>query len=198
MMFCSSYIPLFLLIMVKNFFERISCGIEFKEFKFNEIILFNQLNDYFFCILLIITISSGIYLSVILKRSKESNPLDFHLVQVKNETSEYFLNYISIYLLSCIGLSINSITDMAVFVIIMIIVGYIYIENNLIYINPTANFMGYKIYTATVYRDKAENSFECLLIAHRDIKLKNDITILGLHNETFMFVQKIYQTETQK
>lgn len=55
----------------------------------------------------------------------------YKVVEVSDETGNCYFNYISIYLLSCMGLSLSNILDCVVLVCVMLIVGYIYISNSI-------------------------------------------------------------------
>lgn len=150
-LFLSSYIPLYILLVGKEIVKRIEVFISTgKSFKIKNIICFNSFGDWTITILALISIILSIILAVLLIRSKNSAKEDYLIVEIENETDRYFFNYFAVYFLPCIGLSIGSITDVFVLVVIMIIIGIVYISNNLIYINPILVFGGFKVYTASV------------------------------------------------
>lgn len=174
-LFCSSYIPLFLLMLIKNFFERI-----FPDDKhlicWDDIVnmpMFVEAHDFVVIIIFLVAIISYLYLKKIIIMTESVNSVEYMLCKVENKSSEYFMNYIAVYLLPCVGLSLNKIPDIAVFFFVMCIIGYIYIECNLIYMNPVLNMMGYRIYYAEL-RDANNNSaknFETVVVAHASLEM---------------------------
>ena len=54
----------------------------------------------------------------------------------------------------------------------MVIVGYIYISNNMVYMNPVLNFMGYKIYACTLESvNTSDEDFDTVLVATNKIMI---------------------------
>ena len=115
----------------------------------------------------------------------------YKVKSVVNETSSYYLSYISIYLISCLELSLNSIADCFVFLFLMAIIGYIYISNNMVYMNPILNFMGYKIYTCTLETLNTDDDFKTILIAPQNKSVKIGDTIKGTGRQDFVCVECI-------
>lgn len=146
MLFISSYIPLYVLLILKNILERITDGGKFDNVidKMHNMKLFDEVNDWAICILLLTTIISSVYLKMVIKKSGGNKK--YKIVDVSDETGNIYFTYISIYLLSCMGLTLNSIVDCFVFLFVMLVMGYIYISNNMMYMNPVINLMGYKVY----------------------------------------------------
>lgn len=196
MLFISSYIPLYVLMILKNVFERITLGgrfINIKE-KINNCIFFDEINDYAIVILFVLCIGSFIYLLGKIKTTKTDK--FYKINSMIDETSNYYFNYISIYLLSCLGLSLNNVVDNFVFLFVMLIVGYIYISNNMIYMNPTLNFIGYKVYDVNVDSlNTNDKNLQSIIIINKklNIKVKDEITASG--KSGFIFVGEITSKE---
>lgn len=146
MLFVSSYIPLYILLIMKNILERITDEGRFVNIfsRLQTVKIFDEVNDWAICILLFTTVFSGIYLKFIIKKSGGNKK--YKIIDVSDETGNIYFTYISIYLLSCMGLTLNSIVDCFVFLFVMLVVGYIYISNNMMYMNPVISLMGYKVY----------------------------------------------------
>ena len=122
MLFVSSYIPLYVLLILKNLLERTTDRGRFVNVfrEFTRERLFNEVNDWAIGILMLIILGSYLYLWGTL--SKNPSPKQYVVREVSDETGNYYFNYISIYLLSCMGLSLNSIVDCFVLLFVMIIV----------------------------------------------------------------------------
>ncbi len=182
MLFVSSYIPLYILLIIKNILERITDKGRFVNIfsRLQNVKIFDEVNDWAICILLFTTVVSGTYLKVIIKKSGGNKK--YKVIDVSDETGNIYFTYISIYLLSCMGLTLNSIVDCFVFLFVMLVVGYIYISNNMMYMNPVINLMGYKVYDCVLdsvnTNDKEIRSI-VVMSKKTTIKVGEEITASG-------------------
>lgn len=145
--FLSSYIPLYILLIGKNIITRIEKIDEYNliTYDYKSIIWFNNIDDYIIVFFLVLSLFLLFWLKKFVRPVTNGNK--YIIKNYENETDKYFFGYISIYFLPCIGLSIDSISDIFILFAIMIIVGYVYISNDLLYINPTLSLLGYKIFS---------------------------------------------------
>lgn len=188
-LFISSYIPLYLLMIIKNILERTTNGGKFLSLTNRKFIFFDEINDYALVALMILCIVSFMYLKI--KINNTDGNKYYKVISVQNETSNYYFNYISVYLLSCLGLTLNNIVDVFVLLFLMVIVGYIYISNRMTYINPTLNLLGYKVYSTKLKQESASNAktFKSIIIAPKDIDVKENIVIKATGKQDFIFVK---------
>ena len=191
MLFVSSYIPLYILLILKDIFERITEGGRFVNIiqKFKAATWFDEVNDWAVCILTLAIVLSAVYLWRALE--KGTSLKKYLITEVSDETGNYYFNYISIYLLSCMGLTLNSIVDCFVFLFVMIIVGYIYISNNMMYMNPVANIMGYKVYSCILDSvNTSDNSIASVVVAPKTTVVKKGETIQASGKQGFIYVKR--------
>ena len=191
MLFISSYIPLYILLILKNIFERITEGGRFINItqKFASATWFNEINDWAVCILALAIVISAIYLWRALGKGTSSKK--YLIKEVVDETGNYYFNYISIYLLSCMGLTLNSIVDCFVFLFVMIIVGYIYISNNMMYMNPVANIMGYKVYNCILDSvNTNDKDISSIVVAPRLVAVNKGKMIQASGKQGFIYVER--------
>lgn len=194
-LFISSYIPLYILMIFKNFFERTTEEGRFINImeKLKSAVFFDEINDYSIIILVIFCASSYIYLNLKLKQAPHEK---YYVIKyISDESSNYYFNYISIYLLSCLGLSLNRIVDVFVFVFLMIIVGYIYITNNMLYMNPTLQLIGFKVYDTLVESESTSEVIDSIIIANKHLKLKSEVRVKGTGKGFFLLVNEIVPNE---
>lgn len=192
-LFISSYIPLYVLMVIKNIFERTTDGGVFLNVwcKAKNAIFFDEINDYAVVFLIIISFFSLRYLQVKIKKTKGEK---FYTInEVHDETSNSYFNYISIYLLSCLGLTLDSIVDNFVFVFLMLIVGYIYISNNMTYMNPTLNLLGYKVYDVEMISQVDSHPIESIVVAKKNIKIEKGIRVKGTGKRDFVIVTQHFE-----
>lgn len=191
-LFISSYIPLYVLMIIKNILERTTDKGRFLDLSNRNFIFFDEINDYALFILVILCIGSFLYLKSKIKNT--SGVKNYKVISVEDETSNYYFNYISIYLLSCLGLTLNSIVDVFVFCFLMIIVGIIYISNNMTYMNPTLNLLGYKVYNANLQSMSTLEEFNSIVIAEKSVIIRADERVRGTGKQDFIFI-KNYATK---
>lgn len=178
-LFISSYIPLYILMVLKNLLERCTDKGRFLnlEYKLKNIVLFDEINDWAIVIISVLTVFSLIYLKK--KIGNTYGEVYYKIHKVSDETSNNYFNYISVYLLSCLGLSLNNIVDVFIFVFLMILVGYIYIANDMIYLNPTLNMMKYNVYSVELVAEATDTVVSSIVIAKRGIKIKEGTRVKG-------------------
>ena len=124
---------------------------------------------------LLLMISIAIMLSILLKRSKKTATKRIKITAVKNRTAEYYLAYNALFVLSLIGFSLTDITDIVVLSLLFFILGFVYVKNDLYFINPTINIFRSYIYEIE-YADGKEMVGK-LVIAKEKLKIKEIIEI---------------------
>lgn len=180
-----------MLLILKNIFERITDGGRFVNIvqKFKSATWFDEINDWAVCILTLAIVVSAVYLWRALGEGTSSKK--YLITEVSDETGNYYFNYISIYLLSCMGLTLNSIVDCFVFLFVMIMIGYIYISNNMMYMNPVANIMGYKVYNCMLDSENtSDNNISSIVVASKNIIVKKGETIVASGKQGFIYIKR--------
>lgn len=188
LLFISSYVPLYILLVAKNILERCTAGGRF-DLSWERIIsahYFDEVNDYAIVVLLLLTLISASYLVYLTKRSLGGH--SYKVVRVEDQTGNIYFNYISIYLLSCMGLTLNSIVDVFVLFFLMVIVGYIYIFNHMTYMNPTLQVLGYKVYEGTLLSQSTNQELQTIIIAPGNIPVIKDTSYRGSGKEDFVCI----------
>ena len=188
MLFVSSYIPLYVLLIIKNILERCTTDGEITV-TLNQLKTahyFDEVNDYAIVVLLLLSIISFVYLKNITKKS--GGLYYYEVIGIEDQTGNVYFNYISIYLLSCMGLTLNSIVDVFVLMFLMLIVGYIYISNHMTYMNPVLQFLGFKIYEGNIKSESTGKMLHSIIIVNKSILLKSGSSYTGSGKEDFIFI----------
>ncbi|WIW69876.1 hypothetical protein [Anaerosinus gibii] len=155
----------------------------------------SELENWIFLIVLVISITSFLYLKWILKETEKTNHISYTICKAQNKSSEYFMNYIALYLLPCLGLSLENIVDVIVMVCVMCIIGYIYIQCDLIYMNPVLNMLGYKIFSVVLYDSSGGEIFETIAVVHKSVLLENNFSYKGTMNNGIIFMRKEHKND---
>lgn len=145
-LFISSYIPLFIILIIQNidikksliFFKAIFRGNATKFIKTS------SFEDVYLWVLVFISIFSIITLIVLIKQTNGfSKKRKITHIETNNDSIlEYFVTY-----LLALSNSSFDLRDVVIFWIILLIIGSLYIKNNMFFINPTLHLLfKYNIY----------------------------------------------------
>lgn len=137
MLYLSAFVPLYFLILIKLVIDII-----------NQNLTFNVLNTLIF-ILMIILISAGIIGLVWNMKFFDEPVKEIIILKKKSITAEHFLGYFSLFVLFALTFELEKISMFVIFVLILILIGIVYIKNDLFYINPFLNILGYNFYDIT-------------------------------------------------
>ena len=118
-----------------------------EEFRINVIIIGILL----ICIILSlasIIIFKKIFLSAYNKPSEE-----VIIESAENITSDYFFTYFSLFILTFFSVDSTSLNDMTYLAIVMFFIILVYVKNDMWFINPTLNALGYKSFKIVCKRN---------------------------------------------
>ena len=191
MLFISSYIPLYVLLILKNILERCTSEgrFSFSPEHLKNIKLFDEINDYAICALLLMSIISFWYLKQLTKR--DSGKHYYTMVKLDDQTGNMYFNYISVYLLSCLGLSLQSIVDVFILFFLMLLVGCIYVSNHMTYMNPVLQFMGFKVYEGTVKSSSTNKEIYAIILVDKDVEIVDGCEYIGSGKEDFIHLSSV-------
>ena len=146
-LYISAFIPMYLLILVEIVVEII-----------NHNLSFNVLNTLNLCMLIILTVLGvvGIIWSIVFNHDK---PIEIIILSKTNITDQHFLGYFSLFVLFSLSFDLSKISMFVVFILILVLIGVVYIKNDLYYINPFLNILGYNFYDIT-YKVKGSDKLE--------------------------------------
>ena len=134
-LFLSSFVPLFLLLITKEIVEII-----------NKNWSLNFLNS-FLLIMLLTMLFIGIYfLYKIINEVKEYKPEKIKIINKTNSTDQHFLGYFSLFVLFAISYDIEMYSMAIIFIMVLTMIAIVYIKNDMYFINPLLNIIGYSYY----------------------------------------------------
>ncbi len=144
-LYISSFIPLYFLIIVKELTEIINGNLSFDIT--NSIMLsFNAL--------LIILGSIGVILNYNAK-----NYVRIEIVEIKNITCQNFLPFFPLFVLFALAFELEFISMAIVYLLILIMIGIVYLKNDMLYVNPFLNIVGLSTYEVK-FKDKKDESIK--------------------------------------
>lgn len=132
-LYLSAFIPLYCLIITKLLIEII-----------NKNLTFNVLNTISLCLMLLLIILGLVGLWLVEKTDGEI--VKIRIIQHSSITEQHFLGYFSLFVLFALTFELEKISMFVIFLIIIFLIGIVYIKNDLFYINPFLNILGYNFY----------------------------------------------------
>ena len=135
LLYVSSFIPLYFLIIVKELIEIINGNLTFNVT--NTIML---LLNFFLIVLGVV----GIYLTF---NEKYEN---VEVLEIKNITREDFLPYFPLFVLFALAFELEFVSMAVVYILILIMLGIVYVKNDMFYINPFLNIIGFSTFEVTI------------------------------------------------
>ena len=153
-LFISSFIPLYFLIIVKELTEIINGNLTFNIT--NSVMLGVNLA-------LIILGTVGIFMSF-----RQKNLKVVEVVEFKNITHQNFLSYFPIFVLFALAFELEFISMAIVYLLILVMIGVVYIRNEMFFINPLLNILGFRSYEVQIKR--GEKIEKTVLFAFNELK----------------------------
>lgn len=177
-LFISAFVPMYLLFLINLVVEII-----------NNNLTFNITNT---CVLVTLSLLSVIgvvgLIKIIHAKDINSNNENIIVVSKKNLTDQHFLNYFSLFVLLALTFDLSKICFVCVFIVILIFIGIVYIKNNIFYINPLLNIMGYSFYDI-VYKNESGVKKEIRIFYKGEIVV-NEKYILNKTKKNLNFLKK--------
>ena len=133
--------------------------------------------------LLMILVLIGVSCVMYVFFSKRIAQSTIQIDSANNVTGQYFFGYFSLFVLVAVHLELYTVCDIILFFLINIIIAIVYIHNNLYYINPLLNLIGYNIYKITYIKDGQEKNINIFVKDKLDIS--NKVIAKSMFNYNF-------------
>lgn len=141
-MYLSAFLPMFLIMWIKEILLGIRNVLE-KPWKYSWKSIY--LNPYLIGEIIVIFLI-GLILCCLLKHNQRTSVYTITLKTVKNRSAEYYLAYYSLFILALIEFSLTDPIDLTVLSLLLLVLGIVYIKNDLFFMNPTVNIFQSYIY----------------------------------------------------
>lgn len=137
LLYFSAFVPLYFLILTK-FFVGVLVGT----------IYFTALTIATMAFYFLLT-ALGIFGLVFNMKSNKGKTVKINVEKFTNITDQHFLSYFSLFVLFALGFQLTKPSMLVVSVIIIVFIGIVYVNDNMFYINPFLNILGYNFYEIT-------------------------------------------------
>lgn len=185
-MYISAFIPMLLIMWIKEVLLGVLNVLE-KPWKYTWDSIY--LNPYLIAeIAFIILIGCTFFL--LLKRNKKTSVYTITLMKVKNRSAEYYLAYYSLFILALIELSLTDPSDLVVLLLLLIVLGVVYIKNDLFFMNPTINI--FQSYIYEVEYDISQETITKLIISPKKLS-EGNIVDIDISEFEFTFLRRKHE-----
>lgn len=177
-LFISAFVPMYVLFLINLIVELINKNLTMNIT--NTVVLIALF------VLLLIGVAGLLYII----NSKGNNNEKVTVLSKKNLTDQHFLNYFSLFVLLALTFDLSKICFVCVFIVILIFIGIVYIKNNIFYVNPLLNIMGYSFYDIT-YRNEQGEEKEIRIFYKGEIDIGNKNYELNVSLKNLNILRKI-------
>ncbi len=177
LLFLSAFIPMYVLILLKEVIELVNQNIEFNALAGLVLV--------FLCSLIALG-CLGLFLEIG-HSSKQS--IEIVIDKAQNITDRHFLGYFSLFVLFAITFDLSRTCMFVVFIAILAMIGVVYVKNKLFYINPFLNILGYNFYKIE-YHKKGGKQSENTKIFFRGVVKIGQSYFVKVKDENFSFVDR--------
>lgn len=134
MLYLSAFVPMYGLVLVKLVVEIANNNLSFT--------VLNVVNLSTLVVLIGLGVA-GLFFTIRISRGRT---IKIKIVSKRNITDQHFLGYFSLFVFFAIPLDLSLVSAYCVYVLVLIMIGIVYINNSLYYINPLLNLLGYNFY----------------------------------------------------
>ena len=178
LLYISAFVPMYFLILIKLIVELI-----------NNNLTFNILNTLNLVTLLLLIISGILGLIWNINFSSEKSK-EIVILKKVNITDQHFLGYFSLFVYFAIPLDLSRVSAYCVYVLVLVFIGIVYLNNSLYYINPLLNILGFNFYDIE-YKEVETGEIKTGKIFFKgNLILENKAYYAKVKNKHFCFIDK--------
>ena len=178
LLYISAFMPMYVLVLIKLVVELI-----------NQNLSFNVLNTINLTTLLLLIVASVVGLLWNIRYNREESK-EVRILSKHNITDQHFLGYFSLFVFFAIPLDLSYVSVYCVFVVVLVMIGVVCIQNSLYYINPFLNLLGYSFYDITYVEIGSQEQRHAKIFYKGNLLIQNKTYFVKLKNENFSFVDK--------
>lgn len=176
-LFLSAFVPMYFLVFVKLIVEIINQNLTFN--------ILNTLN----LVTLLLLIGFGIFGLVWNINLSSDKEIGVQIISAKNITDQHFFGYFSLFVFFAIPLDLSRVSAYCVYVFVLVMIGIVYINNSLYYINPLLNLLGFNFYDVQYLQEGNSSPQNVKLFYRGNLKL-GEMCQIKIKNQHFCFVDK--------
>lgn len=184
--FLIAFNPMYLILIVKSIIQ----------IETNEELIWNKFSHWFVISLIILFVVTLIFGLIFVYKPSKRTTEKIEIFEVKNLTGNYFLEYFSLFGLLALSFDITNPYQLIVLAIIMLLIAVVYISNDLYYINPLFNLLGYKFMNIKYKREKGNKVYEANIFTRKSLEKQIGETI-EVENSEYDYSKHVLKKKTK-
>lgn len=176
-LYLSAFVPMYFLILIRLIIDII-----------NDNHSFNVLNTLNIILLLTLIVLGIVGLIINIYHCKDMTK-EIIILKKENITDRHFLGYFSLFVLFALQLDVTYVCDFVLFIIILVLIGIVYINNALFYINPLLNILGYNFYEIEYLEVESKKQKQGKIFFKGEINI-NQNYLVKFKNNNIAFIDK--------
>jgi hypothetical protein len=180
-LFVSAFVPMYVLFLINLIVELINKNLTLNVT--NTIVLITL------CVFIVV----GIVGLLAIINNKDDTIQKIKVLSKKNLTDQHFLNYFSLFVLLALTFDLSKICFICVLIVIMFFIGVVYVKNNIFYVNPLLNIMGYSFYDIT-YEDDGNQTKEIRIFYKGELEIGDCLYNLTFSKRNLNFLERDKKT----
>lgn len=183
--FLIAFNPMYLILIIKSIIQ----------IETDEKLIWDKFSHWFVASLIVLFVVTLIFgIIFVFKPSKKATE-KIEILEVKNLTGNYFLEYFSLFGLLALSFDISNPYQLIVLAIIMLLIAIVYISNDLYYINPLYNLLGYKFMNIKYKREKGNKVYEANIFTRKSLE-KQIGEVIEVENSEYDYSKHIFKKKT--
>ncbi len=177
-LYISAFVPMYFLVLIRLVVEIVNANLTFN--------VLNTIN----LVTLLLLIGTGIFGLVWNIKLSNDKSIKISIVSKTNITDKHFLGYFSLFVFFAIPLDLSLVSAYCVYVLVLIMIGIVYINNSLYYINPLLNLLGYNFYDIEYIEEGCHEKKNAKIFYRGELKIEGRVYKVKVKNEHFCFIDK--------
>ena len=140
------------------------------QIQFSDELSWNKQNIIVISSFLIFLIITFIIAVIFVKKPLRNDSCKVVLIEVKNLTDSYFLGYFALFVMLDLSFDLMSLESLIIPAILIIIIGVVYISNDLYYINPLFNLFGYKFFDIKYQKNNVNKQYSVRIFSKNNLE----------------------------
>ncbi len=185
LLYISAFVPMYVLVFIRLIVEIV-----------NDNLSFNVLNTTNFITLLLL-IGLGIWGLIWNIKLSNDKSIKISIISKNNITDKHFLGYFSLFVFFAIPLDLSLVSAYCVYVLVLIMIGIVYINNSLYYINPLLNILGYNFYDIEYIEEGTSEKKSAKIFYRGNFIIDGKVYDVKVKNEHFCFIDNGKKAQNQ-
>lgn len=158
--FLIAFNPMYLILVIKSVIQ----------IETDKDLIWTRFSHWFVTSLIGLFVLTLVFGLIFVYKSSKKITEKIEVLEVKNLTGNYFLEYFSLFGLLALSFDIAEPYQLIILAVIMLLIAVVYISNDLYYINPLYNLLGYKFMNIKYKRENGDKIHEANIFTRKALE----------------------------